>query len=200
MALDMNDPEVKAAVEAMVDDAVSGLKAKNVDLASRLEKARAGKTIDPDDYRALDEKAAKLESELASANKTIKTYNAELDKNKKAFEAESGFTRQLLVDNGLVDALTKAGVTNPVSLKAAKAMLKDQVALVIDGDSRKAMIGEKDLMTAISEWATGDEGKYFIAAPANSGGGAHGSGNGGQSQDFSKMTPQQKMEAGRKKM
>lgn len=179
MALDMSDPEVKAAVEAMVDDAVSGLKAKNVDLASRLEKARAGKSIDPDDYRALEEKSAKLESDLAAANKVLKTSGVELEKIKKAYDSESRFSRQLLVDNGLVDALTKAGVTNPISLKAAKAMLKDQVELIIEGESRKAMIGDKDLTTAIKDWAGGDEGKHFIAAPANSGGGATGSGNGG---------------------
>jgi len=197
MTIDTNSQEFKDALAAAVDDAVSGLKAKNLDLANRLEKARAGKTIDPDDYRQLEERAAKAEFDLEALKKTHKQTATEFEKIKKAHESESNFTKSLLVDNGLVDALTKAGVTNPVSLKAAKAMMKDQVALVVDGDTRKAMIGDKDIMTAITEWAGSDEGKHFVAAPINSGGDAKG-GKVGSSVDVSKMTPQQKMEAGRK--
>ena len=198
MTIDTNSQKFKDALEAAVDDAVSGLKAKNLDLANRLEKARAGKTIDPDDYRQLEERASKAESDLDALKKTHKQTATDLEKIRKAHESESNFTKSLLVDNGLVDALTKAGVTNPTSLKAAKAMLKDQVALVVDGDTRKAMFGDKDLVSAITEWASSDEGKHFVAAPNNSGGDAKGSGKGGQGMDVSKMTAQQKMEAGRK--
>ena len=197
MTIDTNSQEFKDALAAAVDEAVSGLKAKNIDLAARLEKARAGKTIDPDDYRQLEERATKAESDLESLKKTHKQTTAEFEKIKKEHESESNFTKSLLVDNGLVDALTKAGVTNPVSLKAAKAMMKDQVALVVDGDTRKAMIGDKDLSTFITEWSGSEEGKHFVAAPINSGGDAKG-GKGAASADVSKMTPQQKMEAGRK--
>jgi hypothetical protein len=197
MTIDWNTPEAKEALAAAVDDAVAGLKAKNIDLAARLEKARAGKTIDPDDYRQLEERATKAEQELADSKKAFKTASVELDKIKKAHESESNFTKSLLVDNGLVAALTGANVTKPVNIKAAKAMLKDQVTLVIDGETRKAMIGDKDLMTAISEWAGSDEGKNFVTAPVNSGGNAGGSGK-GASVDVSKMSAQQKMEAGRK--
>ena len=63
MAIDFNDPEVKAALAEAVDEAESGLKAKNLDLANRLEKARAGKSIDPDEHRHLEEQVAKLEGE-----------------------------------------------------------------------------------------------------------------------------------------
>lgn len=197
MTLDMNSPEVKAAIEAAVEDAVSGLKAKNIDLAARLEKARKGATIDPDDYRQLEERANKLEVDLTAQTKAAKTATTELDKIKKAHESESNFTRQLLVDNGLVDALTKAGVTEPVKLKAAKAMLTSGVQLVVDGDVRKAMIGDKPLSDAIKEWAGSDEGKHFVTAAQNAGGGA-GGGGGKPAVDVSKLSPQQKMELGRK--
>lgn len=197
MTIDWTDPEAKAALEAAVDDAVSGLKAKNVDLAARLEKARKGRDIDPDEHNQLEARNAELETQLATATKANKTATAELDKIKKAHESESNFTRQLLVDNGLVDALTKAGVTNPTSLKAAKAMLKDGVSLVVDGDIRKAMFGEKDLNEAIVEWAGSDEGKHFVAAPSNSGGDSKGGGK-PASADVMKLTPLQRMELGRK--
>lgn len=197
MPLDINDPDVKAAIEAAVDDAVSGLKAKNIDLAARLEKARKGREIDPDEHSQLEVRNAELETQLAAATKANKTATIELDKFKKAHESESNFTRQLLVDNGLVDALTKAGVTNPTSLKAAKAMLKDGVSLVVDGDVRKAMLGDKDLGEAITEWAGSDEGKHFVAAPVNSGSDSKGSGK-PASADVMKLSPVQRMELGRK--
>jgi hypothetical protein len=198
MTIDMTAPEIKAAIEAAVEDAVSGLKAKNIDLASRLEKARQGKTIDPDDYRQLEERAAKLETDLIESNKQLKAISNEYDKTKKAHESESEFTRKLLVDNGLVDALTKAGVTDPVRLKAAKAMLKESVNLSIDGDVRRAMMGDKDLDEGIKIWAASDEGKYFVAAPNNAGGGAVGGGGKANAADALKMTPQQRMDVGRK--
>lgn len=198
MTIDIDSPEIKAAIDAAVEDAVSGLKAKNIDLAARLEKARAGKTIDPDDYRQLEERSSKLEADLTAANKHIKTLSGDYEKTKKAHESESEFTRRLLVDNGLVDELTKAGVTDPIRLKAAKAMLKESVSLSIDGEARKAMMGDKPLSEAIKEWAASDEGKHFIAAPNNNGGGASGGGGGADTDSLAKMTAQQRMDAGRK--
>lgn len=198
MTIDIDSPEIKAAIDAAVEDAVSGLKAKNIDLAARLEKARAGKTIDPDDYRQLEERSSKLEADLTAANKHIKTLSCDYEKTKKAHESESEFTRRLLVDNGLVDELTKAGVTDPIRLKAAKAMLKESVSLSIDGEARKAMMGDKPLSEAIKEWAASDEGKHFIAAPNNNGGGASGGGGGADTDSLAKMTAQQRMDAGRK--
>ena len=198
MTLDINEPEVKAAIDSAIEDAVSGLKAKNIDLAARLEKARKGKEIDPDDHNALVARADKLESDLQALQKENKTLKTEYDKTKKAHETESAFTQKLLVDNGLVGELTKANITNPTLLKAAKEMLKSQVALVIDGENRKAMVGEKELSAFVTEWAASEEGKHFVSAPANSGGGAPLGGKGGSGVDVSKLSPMEKMELGRK--
>jgi hypothetical protein len=57
-------------------------------------------------------------------------------------------------------------------------MLKENVQIVVEGDARIAKIGDKALSDFVKEWAAGDEGKHFVQAPANSGGGATG-GNGG---------------------
>jgi len=163
----------------------------------KLSDAKKGATIDPAEHAKLEEQVAKLESDLAIATKANKTTLGDLDKIRKAHESESEFTKRLLVDNGLVDALTKAGVTNPVNLKAAKAMLKDGVTLIIDGDTRKAMLGDKELNDGILAWAGSDEGKHFIAAPSNSGGGAQGSGK-PASADIMKLSAKERMDAGRK--
>jgi len=189
--------EQQAQIDEMIATATQGLVTKNKELLGKLSDAKKGATIDPAEHAKLEEQVAKLESDLAIATKANKTTLGDLDKIRKAHESESEFTKRLLVDNGLVDALTKAGVTNPVNLKAAKAMLKDGVTLIIDGDTRKAMLGDKELNDGILAWAGSDEGKHFIAAPSNSGGGAHGSGK-PASADIMKLSAKERMDAGRK--
>jgi len=189
--------EQQAQIDEMIATATQGLVTKNKELLGKLSDAKKGATIDPAEHAKLEEQVAKLESDLAIATKANKTTLGDLDKIRKAHESESEFTKRLLVDNGLVDALTKAGVTNPVNLKAAKAMLKDGVTLIIDGDTRKAMLGDKELNDGILAWAGSDEGKHFIAAPSNSGGGAQGSGK-PASADIMKLSAKERMDVGRK--
>ena len=87
--------------------------------------------------------------------------------------------RKLLVENGLREALASAGVTNAVHQKAAMAMLASGVEVVADGDARAAKFGDKALADYVKEWAAGEEGKHFVAAPVNGGGGAPGGSGGG---------------------
>jgi hypothetical protein len=181
MAVNLEDAEVKAAiktaVEAAIAEATEGLKAKNVELLAKLKKAQKDATIDPADHAALQSELEATQAKLAETAKALKTATSEAEKVKKSYESESQLTHRLLVDNGLTDALTKAGVTNPVHLRAAKAMLSGQVQLIAEGENRIAKVGEKPLADYVGEWAKGDEGKYFVAAQQNTGGGAMG-GNG----------------------
>ena len=180
MAVDLNDADVKAAIEAAVAEATAGLVAKNQELLGKLKKATKDAQIDPSEHAALQSELDATQAKLAEAVKAAKAANTEAEKFKKAYESESKLTHNLLVENGLTDALTKAGVTNPVHLRAAKAMLAGQVQLIAEGESRIAKVGDKPLADYVSEWAKGDEGKYFVAAPQNGGGGAPGgAGKGG---------------------
>lgn len=179
MSIDLTSPEAKEAIKAAVEEATAGLAAKNKELLAEVKEARKSRTIDPKEIEDRDNEIEVLKSQLGEAQKTVKLATTEADKAKKALEGAEGFTQKLLVDNGLTDALTKAGVTNPVHLKAAKSMLAGQVAIVADGDNRMAKIGDKDLAAAIGEWAKGDEGKFFVAATQNNGGGANGSNSSG---------------------
>ena len=184
MAFDPNDADVKAAIKAAVESAVAeateGLKAKNVELLAKLKKATKDSQVDPAEHAALQSELEATQAKLAEAVKAAKAANAETEKVKKAYESESKLTHNLLVENGLTDALTKAGVTNPVHLRAAKAMLSGQVQLVAEGDNRIAKVGDKALADYVGEWAKGEEGKYFVAAQQNGGGGAPGgAGKGG---------------------
>ena len=180
MAVDLNDADVKAAIEAAVAEATAGLVAKNQELLGKLKKATKDAQIDPSEHAALQSELDATQAKLAEATKALKAANAEAEKFKKAYESESKLTHNLLVENGLTDALTKAGVTNPVHLRAAKAMLSGQVQLVAEGDNRIAKVGDKALADYVGEWAKGEEGKYFVAAQQNGGGGAPGgAGKGG---------------------
>lgn len=188
MAYDPNDAETKKAIKAAVkeavtdavDEAVTGLKTKNKELLGKLKKANKNAEIDPADHAALQTENEELEANLSKANKALKVANTESDKIKTQYETESKVSHNLLVDTGLSDALLANGVKSPSYLKAAKSMLSGQVTLEADGDKRVAKVGDKSLADFVKGWATGDEGKAFVDAPGNSGGGANGgaAGNG----------------------
>lgn len=178
MSIDLNSPEAKEAIKAAVEEATSALVAKNKELLGELKEARKGKTINPEDVEKLESRIEELTGQLSEAQKTVKTATKEAETARKQLQDAEGFTQRLLVDNGLTDALAKAGVTNPAHLKAVKAMLAGQVQIVADGDQKVAKVGDKALPDFVSEWAKGDEGKFFVSAPNNSGGGAAGGSTG----------------------
>jgi hypothetical protein len=182
MAFDKNDPEVKAAIKEAIDAAVleatQGLVAKNQELLGKLKKAQKDATIDPADHAALQSELEATQNKLAEALKAAKTATTEAEKIKKAYETESKVAHRLLVENGLTEALLESGVKKPAYQKAAKALLAGQVVLTADGENRIAKIGDKLLKDAVVEWSKSDEGKAFVDAPINGGGGAGGGSNG----------------------
>ena len=161
---------------AELEEAMEALNAKNRELLGEVKIARAkakGVEIDPNDFMALQTENETLKSQLdkvAKDNaKTIEQLQANLTE-------KDGALQSYLIDNGLNDAMLKAGI-KPEFMAAAKAMLKSQTKLMADNGQYSALMGDKPLTEAIAEWAAGDEGKHFVSAPANSGGGATG-GNG----------------------
>ena len=173
-SVDLNSQEVKDAIAAAVAEAVDGLKTKNTELLGKLKKAQQGQVIDPADLQAVESERDALKAQLAEANKAVKKAGQVAEDAVKRAEAAEGFGSKLLVDNGLSEALSKAGVTNPVHQKAAKAMLAGQVQIVADGDSKVAKVGDKALADFVTEWAGSDEGKHFVTAADMNGGGAQG--------------------------
>jgi len=163
---------------AELEEAMEALNAKNRELLGEVKIARAkakGVEIDPNDFMALQTENETLKSQLekvAKENaKTVETLQASLTE-------KDGALQSYLIDNGLNDAMLKAGI-KPEFMTAAKAMLKSQTKLMADNGQYSALMGEKPLNEAIAEWAASDEGKHFVSAPANSGGGATGgTGNG----------------------
>ena len=177
--MEISEEELKAKIDEAIESATGGLAKKNQELLAELKEARKGKAIDPAEIERLQSKIDALEADLGTAAKAKKDQEKALKLAQDALASESGFTQKLLLDNGLTDALVKAGVAAQY-LPAVKAMLGTQAKVVVDGDSRKAVIGDKDLTDFVSGWATSDEGKHYLAAPNNGGGGASG-GSGGAS-------------------
>lgn len=190
MSIDLNAPEVQEAITAAVEKATQPLLAKRDELLNEVKTLRKGKQVNPEDVEKLETAIDELKGQLADAQKAAKTATTDAEKARKALETSESFTQRLLVDNGLNDALAKAGVTNPVHLKAVKSMLASQVQVVAEGDTRVAKVGDKALGDFVNEWAKGDEGKFFVAAPNNSGGGANGgSGGSNKPSDLAKIEP-----------
>lgn len=176
MSIDLNAPEVQAAIKAAAEEATSGLISKRDELLAEVKKLRKNQEIKPEQLEELENQVETYKTKWTEAEKQAKTIAAEADKVKKLYEAESGYTNNLLVENGLNEALVKEGIAKQF-LPAVKSMLKSQVTVKIEGNERKAVIGEKALSEFVSEWSKGEEGKHFIAAPANSGGGSNGGGD-----------------------
>lgn len=192
MAEDNND-----AVVSDLKEQIAKLTAKNQEIIGELRAARKNSTIDPDEFNKIKDERDSLSEKLNEASKATKQAIADLDKIKKDHEKEAAFVSKLLIENGLNDALTSAGIKNPILIKAAKAMLSSQAQIKIDGENRLAVIGDKPLSDFIGEWSKTDEGKYFVDAPNSSGGGAPGGSTNAGGADLSKLSPVDRINAAR---
>jgi hypothetical protein len=162
--------ELKTAIEA--------LSAKNRELLGELKQVRAkarGADIDPTEYAnlqtAVEELTDKLFKSEKESGRTVETLQ-------KTLQQKDATLQTYLIENGLSDALLKANV-RPEMMTAVKAMLKGNTKLSDDNGQYKAILGDKPLSEAVLEWAASDEGKHFVQAPANAGGGASGGNSGG---------------------
>jgi hypothetical protein len=186
-------PEIQAAIDAAVDLATSGLKTKNQELLDKNKKLMKGQEIDPQTVVDLEAQIDKLQTELSTSQKLAKETGKSLETLQNELKAETGFTQKLLIDNGLTDELVRNGVA-PQYLAATKALFAGQAQIVAEGDTRIAKIGDKAVSDFVKEWAASDDGKHFVKAPENSGGGSQGSGNGTTNQI--PLTSTQKIAAG----
>ncbi|AEP08897.1 hypothetical protein [Micavibrio aeruginosavorus] len=188
--IDTDTAEGKAELQKMIDKETEGLKAKKDELLGEVKKLK-------DSSKSIQEQLDELKAAKDAAEEEAAAKGGDVEKIKSTLEARHAKEKgdlsakladreaklhKLLVDNGLTEALTKAGVTNPAHLKAAKAMiLAENKAEVSDADGAAvATISGKPIQEFVSSFAQGEDGKHFIAATANSGGGAGGSNGGGK--------------------
>ena len=173
--------EITPEIQAIIDAEKSALQAKNQELIDKNKKLMKGQEIDPQTVVDLEAQIDKLQADLSVSQKSAKESVKTLETLQGQLKAETGFTQKLLIDNGLTDELVKNGVA-PQFLPAVKAMFAGQAQIVAEGDTRTAKIGDKSVSDFVKEWAASDDGKHFVKAPENSGGGSQGSGNGTNNQ------------------
>lgn len=191
MAYDPNCAETKAALKKAVDEAlaeaqaeheadIAGLKAKNTKLIGDLKKAREGNGGDTGaEVERLEGELAKVQADLKTATKNLEKVTKERDGLATERDGLNKNLESVLIDQGLTAALTEHKV-DAKFLPAVKAMLSPKVSLKLEGNDRKAVVGDKSLGDFVKEWSQGDEGKAYVTAAGNSGGGAGGSQGGGQ--------------------
>jgi len=174
MPFDINDPETKAAVAELVNEATTALADKNKQLLAEVKKARKDSTIDPDAHAALESQVEELQGKLTQAEKSTKAMATEADKFKKLHESESAYTAKALVESGVRAELTKAGVTDVDMADVLLSKFASGAKVEVDGDNRVVKLGDKLLADAIGEWKATPQAAKFITSAQNSGGGSQG--------------------------
>lgn len=180
----LESEEGKAAIAAAVETATKGLKTKNDELIGNLKKEKEARASAQEQLDQI--KTEKEEAETAAAAKTgdiekVKRqledkHRAEMAKRETDLAATKTKLDQVLIDGGISSALVKANVA-PQFHDAVKALLKTshKTELVDKDGSTVAHIDGKPLEEFFTAWSQGDQGKHYVAAPANGGGGAPGS-------------------------
>lgn len=186
-------PEIQAAIDKAVEEATSGLKAKNQELLDKNRKLLKGQEIDPQTVVDLEKQVEKLQSDLTISQKAAKDSVKALETLQAQLKSETGFTQNLLIDKGLTEELVRNGVA-PQFLAATKAMFAGKAQVISEGDNRIAKIDNKPVADFVKEWAGSDEGKHFVVAPTNTGGGSHGGSGGGATNE--NISAQERLERG----
>lgn len=176
----------QADMEAAIAKAVGPLQAKIEELESKnsgllddLKKAqrelRAAKDITPEAHQAEVERADKVEAKLAELTAAHKALTAERDKAVKALEAEQSAARAYAIEAEVSKAIAEGNVV-PALVPAFRALVAQGArAELADGRYSVLAADGKPIGETIKAILASEEGKHFVAAPANGGGGAPGS-------------------------
>lgn len=188
--IDTDTEEGKAELRKLIDAETEGLKNKNNELLGDNKKIKETLKTLQDHLDVIQKEKDETEAAAAAKSGDLEKLKSQLEaKHKKELsdrdaliQSKDGVLHKLLVDNALTEALTKAGVSNPAHLKAAKAMiLAENKAEVSESDGQAvASISGKSIADFVTTFAQGEDGKHFVSAPANGGGGANGSNGGGK--------------------
>lgn len=202
MEVNLEAPEVKAAIAAeakkLFDAEAGGLKKKNDELLDEvkdLKKKFDG--LDPEEFKRLKDAERNKKDKESDPTELRKRIEEEFaPKLTKAEQERDEALKQLKdnqIDNQLTSALTEAGVAKEF-LRAVKSdLLHSRKVDVKDGG---AIVDGAALTDFVKTWAASD-GKPFIAAPNNQGGGAGGGAGGGSAggKKISEMSAAEKAKA-----
>ena len=170
--------KVKAALDAERE--------KRVDLQKKVDEI-------PEDFNAEKWDSVKHldPDEIPDASKITERINAEADKWKSKVDKAESEKKQLqekfkntLIEKELTESLVEAGVDNKVRLEDAVTRIRKKHSPDLEETDGKfkVVVGslKEELPAFVKDWASSDEGKYYVSAPDNSGGGSNNQGGGGE--------------------
>lgn len=181
--IDLSAENASELILAAANKRAEGLSNKNQELLGKVSNNENLSAAEKQKLKELE--TFKSNAEIQAAKDAEKWNEAsELQQQAWAKEKESLVSdadnakaqlKTLLIDNGLSAALD--GVNINKNLKAGAVAMLQAGATITEG---KAMIGDKSLSDAVTEWSQTDAGKAFCLAADNSGGDANGGANKGQ--------------------
>jgi hypothetical protein len=164
--------EAVAAAKAEHEEAIKGLKTKNAELIAAQKKAKEDADAEREAREEAEAKAAESSTDVEAVKAALKKqHDKELAKLVKerddalaARDTANAARDGKLIDDTLKTALLDAGVPKEQLGLVYKAMRADAS---VDGDS--VLLNGQTVADAVTEWASSDEGKHFVAAPVTSG-------------------------------
>ena len=192
--LKSND-EGKAYLADIIESEVSGLKKKNTQLIEKLKKEETEREAAETELEEVKETLTKGKPDFEKEKKKLED---KFNKDKKELEDKlaeaTGHINKLVIETGISDALNEAKIA-PVHSKTVAAFIKSSNKIDLDtsGDTPKAKVGDKPLAEFIKSWAESEEGKHYVAAPDNNGGGAKGGGDKAGNIDLMKLNPVERL-------
>lgn len=153
----------------------------------------------PDDFdidefnRLKDTSQGDIDAKLKEQRERItEQHTKELSKLQEQLQEKDSLVSTHVKTATLQRAMAENNIAKPF-MPAVEAMMKDKIT-VEGGD---VFLNEKPVSDALKEWANSDEGKHYVSAPQNSGGGSNESksGNGAvkamNSSEFNSLPPKQ---------
>lgn len=184
-------PEEEAALKGLVEEQVTGLKAKNTELLGKLKELDPLKGIDPNEYKILKEQQAKLEEDRLKAAGDFENLKKQLldahGKEKAALEAKIATLSKSLEENVLIATATQAIAAEkgvPTLLMPhvrSRTKLDDNGQPVVIDDSGNVRVGADGKPLSIAALVAEMKADVNTFGRAFEGSGASGAGSGGSS-------------------
>lgn len=144
--------------------------AKAKDLESRF--SHLPDDFDAEKYKSLVDGAngsKELEKALKEQRESIeKVHKQDLEKLQTQLSEKDTLVTTHVKNAELRKAMAEANISKAF-MPAVEAMMSQKIKV----EGMDVFLDEKPLSAALKDWANSDEGKHFVQAPANSGGGAN---------------------------
>lgn len=131
--------------------------------------------FDIDEYNRLkDSDGGKVDEKLKEQRERLTAqHKKELEKKDQEIRERDELINSQVKMSTLRKALTEAKIA-PHFQGAVEAMFSQRLTIEGKGQDAQVLLDEKPIAEYLKDWAASDDGKHFVAAPGNTGGGTGG--------------------------